>query len=83
MVFELHKNLPIAAMTTGMGHFGNASIGILAEELRLWMSREGSAEQLDVAKYPVDQVADLVQNFLGPYVRKDPRPLQFQTFSNS
>ena len=38
-VFNLHKGLPIVAMTCGMGHFGSASISNLAKDLRLLLSR--------------------------------------------
>ena len=34
-VFYLHRDLPIMAMTTGMGNFGSASVDYLAKDLRL------------------------------------------------
>ena len=37
-VFNLHRELPIMAMTAGMGNFGSVSVSILAKELRLHLT---------------------------------------------
>ena len=41
-VFNLHRRLPIVAMTCGIGNIGSASIGMLAKDIRLRLMRAPS-----------------------------------------
>lgn len=61
-VFNLHRELPLMAMTCGMGHIGGRSISNLAKELRLELS--SGALELSVEKYSVKEVAEKAHEFL-------------------
>lgn len=61
-VFNLHRELPIVAMTAGMGHFGPASISNLTKDLRLQLSKDNDTE-LDMDDYIIEQVAVYAQKF--------------------
>jgi hypothetical protein len=60
-VFNLHRELPLVAMTAGMGHIGGRSISSLAKELRLRLT-SGDAK-IDMASYAVSDVVDIAANF--------------------
>lgn len=62
-VFNLHRELPLMAMTCGMGHVGGRSISNLAKELRFELSRGTS--KLDPTTYTFDQVVERVSDFLS------------------
>ena len=67
-VFNLHKELPIVAMTAGMGHFGPASISNLAKDLRISLTKgdEGmSLEKLEQNKYSIEEVANKARDFFA------------------
>ena len=49
-VFNLHRELPLVAMTAGMGHFGPASVSNLTKDLRLQLS-EGTDVKLKIKDY--------------------------------
>lgn len=71
-VFNLHRNLPLCAMTCGMGHIGGRSISSLAKELRQdLMSGE---EKLTKSTYTVQQVAEQAQKFFQEKYNTDPQP---------
>ncbi len=55
-LFHLHRNLPIGAMTWGLGHIGAASISTIAKDLRLEFMGDGE-RGLDPATYTVEEVA--------------------------
>ena len=57
-VFQLHKKLPIVAMTAGMGHFGPASISNLSKKLRILLSNDMENEQ-----YTISDVADYAYTY--------------------
>ena len=61
-VFNLHRELPIVAMTAGMGHLGPASISNLAKDLRLELSGDG-ADALDTESYDIESVASRARDF--------------------
>ena len=61
-VFNLHRELPIVAVTAGLGHFGPASISNLAKDLRLELS-DGSASPLDKDKYTIAQVVNRAHDY--------------------
>ena len=60
-VFNLHRDLPIVAMTSGMGQFGPASISNLAKDLRLSLTSGNDA--LDADTYTIEAVADTSRAF--------------------
>jgi hypothetical protein len=59
-IFHLHRELPIAAMTFGMGTVGPASIASLSKSFRLQlMGRDPNyADSLDVDNYTIQSVAE-------------------------
>ena len=61
-VFNLHRGLPIVAMTSGLGHFGPASISNLAKDLRLHLTGEGN-DALDKDTYTIEEVANAARDF--------------------
>lgn len=73
-VFNLHKKLPIAAMTCGMGHIGPASISTLTKDLRRLLTKD-SDWVLDEDNYTIEQVARHAHTFFGDAFRAlDPPP---------
>lgn len=72
-VFNLHKKLPIAAMTAGMGHIGPASISTLTKDLRRLLT-EGDWS-LNLNDYTIEEVANHAHQFFGDLYRQlDPPP---------
>lgn len=71
-VYNLHRGLPIVAMTSGMGQFGSASISNLAKDLRLSLT-SGSKAIHDT--YTIEEVADSATDFFKErYDSIDPPP---------
>lgn len=65
-VFNLHKGLPIGAITWGLGGIGNASVATLAKDLRhrlMGPDDAPGADKLDKDKYSIKGVADRVFQF--------------------
>ena len=65
-IFNLHKALPIGAMTWGLGNIGPASIATLAKDLRLRFSGGDSAHpdwKLDAENYQMSDVAERAREF--------------------
>ena len=60
-VFNLHKGLPIAAMTAGLAHFGPVSVSNLAKDLRQQLT--GNQTALDPDAYTVEAVATKADDF--------------------
>ncbi|KAA8888800.1 hypothetical protein F3087_07235 [Nocardia colli] len=59
-IFNLHRALPVAAMTWGLGHIGPASISTLSKTLRLrLMGRDPGyvTWKIDINDYTVEQIA--------------------------
>ncbi len=62
-VFNLHKRLPIAAMTAGIGNFGATSISTISKDLRaLFMN--GDPEYTLGANYTIEEVAVKARKYL-------------------
>ncbi|WP_027505958.1 hypothetical protein [Rhodococcus sp. UNC23MFCrub1.1] len=62
-IFHLHRNLPIAAMTWGLGTVGPASISTISKSFRQkLMGRDASEPGLDVDTYTVEEVAKRVSS---------------------
>lgn len=80
-VFNLHKKLPIAAMTAGMGHIGPASISTLTKDLRRLLTAN-SDWKLDVDNYTIEQVAQYAHQFFaelyGQLDSPPPNPHSFE-----
>lgn len=71
-IFHLHRQLPVAAMTWGLGVVGPASISSLSKSLRLGlMGRDAgySDGPLDVGDYTVQDVAKRVSKMFGQAAR--------------
>lgn len=64
-VFNLHKDLPIVAMTAGMGNFGNASISNLTKDLRIELMDNSNNFSLDPTNYKIGEVAEIANKFFG------------------
>ncbi|MFB2583205.1 hypothetical protein ACEXQD_18305 [Herbiconiux sp. P15] len=58
-VFNLHKGLPIGAMTWGLGNIGTSSISTIAKGIR-----EGFHEDVDEKNYLIDDIAKRVHKEL-------------------
>ena len=68
-VFNLHKELPIVAMTSGMGHCGPASVSDLAKDLRITFNA------LDKSTYTIQDVVEKAEKFFySKYVEITPPP---------
>lgn len=67
-VFNLHKVLPIGAMTWGLGNVGPSSIATISKDMREhFHTGEGAwaTWRLDLSKYEVEAVANQVRDYLS------------------
>lgn len=62
-VFNLHKKLPIAAMTAGLGNFGACSISTISKDLRALLMNGDSGYQIG-EDYTVEEVATKARKYL-------------------
>lgn len=65
-IFNLHRSLPIGMTTWGLGGIGNASIAILAKDLRKRLMGEDEAfkdVRLEEKNYTIEHVANLARQF--------------------
>lgn len=62
-VFNLHKKLPVVAMTCGMGNFGPASISNLTKDLRLLLMGDGNDFELSQSGYSIEEVTGKAHDF--------------------
>ena len=80
-LFHLHKHLPIAAMTAGMGSFGPASVSQLTKDLRIFLSgpvKEGGLRQ---SQYTIGEVVKIANDlFFASYERFVPTPDKKHSF---
>mgnify|MGYP001447842012 CR=1 FL=1 len=79
-VFNLHRQLPIAAMTCGMGNFGALSIGTIAKDLRQRMTSSSQDWRINPNSYTIADKArryifDECYNVLQP---RPPAPHSFE-----
>lgn len=75
-VYNLHRGLPIVAMTAGMANFGSMSITSLAKDLRIRFE-----ESLCSNSYTLEEVSKLsAQYFRDEYGRSHAGPSQFHSF---
>ncbi|MCU0826359.1 MAG: hypothetical protein MUE52_02875 [Tabrizicola sp.] len=62
-VFNLHKRLPIAAMTAGIGNFGACSISTISKDLRALFTN-GDPDYALGADYTLEEVATKARKYL-------------------
>lgn len=75
-VFNLHRDLPIVAMTAGLANFGSMSITNLAKDLRKKLT-----EDLCKNSYTLEEVADnAYQYFQNEYGNVHPTPISDHSF---
>lgn len=79
-VFNIHKRLPIVAMTAGLGQFGPASVSNLAKDLRIELSNP-AGDDLDENTYSIEQVAERALGFFESRYRSlQPQPANPHSF---
>lgn len=72
-LFNLHRNLPIVAMTCGMGHIGGRSISNLAKDLRFQLSK--GEHPINDQDYTIEDVVQRAHSFISTcYVSCNPEP---------
>ena len=75
-VFNLHRELPIVAMTAGMGNFGSMSISNLAKNLRIRLQGE-----LCKSSYTIEDVVKVAQLYFQDEHKKSfAIPLPYHSF---
>ena len=75
-VFNLHRDLPIVAMTAGLGNFGAMSISNLAKDLRI-----GLMGQLCRDNYTLEEVANCAKlYFEAEYIKAHASPIPHNSF---
>jgi hypothetical protein len=75
-VFNLHKSLPVCAMTAGIGNFGRASISTLSKDLRRLLTNGDETWKIDVGNYSIEEIAQKARRFLfeEKFLSTDPVP---------
>lgn len=63
-VFNLHKALPVCAMTYGTGNIGRASVSMLAKDFRALITSGPAAWKIDQKTYTIEEIATKFQRFL-------------------
>lgn len=62
-VFNLHRDLPICAMTSGLGNIGQSSISHLSKDFRLALMGADNEYRLDPNNYSIEEVAIKARKF--------------------
>lgn len=62
-VFNLHRDLPICAMTCGLGNIGASSISHLSKDLRLALMSGSEEYVIDPDNYTIEEVASKARKF--------------------
>ena len=70
-VYNLHKKLPIVAMSAGAGNLGSASISEVAKYLRSQFTLKGSSQQINQQNYRMEDVAHEASTFLSKFVTNE------------
>ncbi len=63
-VFNLHKRLPIASMTAGIGNFGASSISTISKDLRALLMNGDATYQVSKDDYTIEEVAVKARKYL-------------------
>lgn len=74
-VFNLYKGKPIAAMTCGMGHMGQASIANLAKDFRRIITKGIGGDTINPDTYTIKEVVDRAQAFFSEKYHEIEPPL--------
>ncbi|MGA8367392.1 MAG: hypothetical protein WB716_08755 [Candidatus Acidiferrales bacterium] len=72
-IFNLIKGEPMGCATFGSGSIGNASIGTLIKDFRVKLSVKDTKTNefgFNISKYNMEQVAELLADFLGKECKK-------------
>jgi len=62
-VFNLHRQLPVCAMFSGLGNIGASSISSIAKDFRLAISGEGDY-RVDPGNFTIKEVAEKAKKFI-------------------
>ncbi|WP_137109689.1 hypothetical protein [Rhodobacter sp. SY28-1] len=75
-VFNLHKGLPICAMTAGIGNFGPSSISTMSKDLRRLFASDDPEWKLEPENYTIEEVAQKARRFFFErrFAATDPAP---------
>lgn len=75
-VFNLHKGLPICAMTAGIGNFGPSSISTMSKDLRRLFMSQDADWMLNPQKYTLEEVAQKARRYFFDkrFMAIDPAP---------
>jgi hypothetical protein len=63
-VFNLHRDLPICAMTCGLGNLGPESIASLAKDLRILLMGGLNDYAIDPSNYTIEEIAIKARKYL-------------------
>lgn len=63
-VFNLHKKLPVSAMTAGIGNFGACSISTISKDLRALLANGNEEYSIDLDNYTIEEVAVKARKYL-------------------
>ena len=63
-VFNLHRDLPISAMTCGLGNIGEASVSSLAKDLRIALMGADEGYRIGPNAYSIEEVAIKARRYL-------------------
>ena len=69
-VYNLHKDLPVVAMSNGAGSLGSASVNEIAKYLRLELTNGGgpNSPKIDPTNYEMKDIADRSAEFLKNFI---------------
>lgn len=56
-IFNLHKRLPVASMTAGIGNFGASSISTILKDFRQLLTLPGSDFSVAPENYTIEEIA--------------------------
>lgn len=79
-VFNLHKGLPICAMTAGIGNFGPSSISTMSKDLRRLFSSDDANWKIDPNNYTIEEVAKKARRYFFDDRFSSVQPLPQGTF---
>jgi hypothetical protein len=71
-IFNLHRELPVAAMTWGLGHAGSASVSTVAKDLRrrlMGQDKQHEDWKLEQDQYSIREVAERVSEIFHGRLR--------------
>lgn len=66
-VFNLHKRLPVAAMTAGIGNFGTCSISTVSKDLRALLMNDDAEYKISEDEYSIEEIAIKARKYIYEY----------------